>query len=83
MRIVVTNWSRWERTKRVVRGTLGWVSFIGIFAVVGSIESEVMDLGIAFAAIIPLFSVMWWSIHRFVEDNGYAPQELPKPSRRR
>lgn len=67
--------SRWERfidrlrrPKRVIKGTLGWAAFLGLFGVAGGIEQDSLSLG-AGVLLLPILGVtLLWAIEEFRED---------------
>lgn len=60
--------SRWKKYARVLRGTVGWASFLGMFGVAGGLEQDTISLGAALVALPVLGGLMLWSVDQFIRD---------------
>jgi hypothetical protein len=67
--------TRWEsfvdrlrRPKRVLKGTLGWAAFLGLFGVAGGIEQDTLSLGAGIVLLPILGGAMLWAVEEFRED---------------
>lgn len=67
---MVTERNPYRRRKvaRIIKGAVGWTSFLGIFAVVGSLEQDTISLGTAVICLPVLGGLFIWSIEALRED---------------
>lgn len=67
-----TRWERFvdglRRPKRVIKGTLGWAAFLGLFGVAGGIEQDSLSLGAGVVLLPVLGGTLLWAIDEFRED---------------
>lgn len=59
---------RHRRVSRIIKGTAGWVSFLGLFAVVGSLEQDTISVGTAVISLPVLGGLFIWSIEALRDD---------------